>query len=143
MKQFLRQLILQICYFHLNFSWTVFTEISLVSLVASTFIRWTLAGFLHCYNWGLFCGSVQTWLFGVAQCTMYSFGDRREKIGARERRERTRLIEKAPFLLLWIHSMCKCESEKGKIAEINGCERAGNASNIFHCCGSMNFNRKM
>ena len=52
------------------------------------------------------------------------------------------LIEKAPFLL-WIHSMRKCESEKGKIVEINGCERAGNASNILHhCCGSINFSRK-
>ena len=28
---------------------------------------------------------------------MYSFGDRREKIGARERRERTRFIEKHLF----------------------------------------------
>ena len=47
-----------------------------------------------------------------------------------------------PFLL-WIHSMRKCESEKGKIVEINGCERAGNASNILHhCCGSINFSRK-
>ena len=42
-------------------------------------------------------------------------------------------------LLLWIHSMCKCESETGKIAKINGCERAGNASNISHYCGSKNF----
>ena len=80
------------------------------------------------------------WMGSVAQCTSLVTGETRlvpAKAAAG--------LQKGsqPFLL-WIHSMRKCESEKGKIVEINGCERAGNASNILHhCCGSINFSRKM
>ena len=79
------------------------------------------------------------WMGSVAQCTSLVTGETRlvpAKAAAG--------LQKGsqPFLL-WIHSMRKCESEKGKIVEINGCERAGNASNILHhCCGSINFSRK-
>ena len=51
-------------------------------------------------------------------------------------------IREIPFSV-WIHWMCRCESGKGKTAEINGCERVGNAHGptySSHCCSGTKFN---
>ena len=51
-------------------------------------------------------------------------------------------IREIPFSV-WIHWMCRCESGKGKTAEINGCERVGNAHGLTyssHCCSGTKFN---